>query len=181
MSDADLVARVQAGNRTAEREFYDRHVDRVYRLIHRMSGRDDLAQDWTQETFVRAFERIEQFRGDSALATWLHAIAVSVTLNGLRTHKRRDVHMVDFEKADAVATKSADVEPDLKDRMRVAISALPKGYRAVFVMHDVEGYTHEEIGAALGVAPGTSKAQLFRAREKLRVALAPFVRPELAG
>jgi RNA polymerase sigma-70 factor (ECF subfamily) len=180
VTDDELIAKVQAGDATAEREFYDRHVERVYRLIHRMSGRDDLAQDWTQETFVRAFQRIAQFRGDSSLATWLHAIAVSVTLNALRTTKRRDARAVDIEAADAVHTHDNRAEPDLKERLQAAIHALPSGYRTVFVMHDVEGFTHEEIGAALGVATGTSKAQLFRAREKLRIALAPFARPELA-
>ena len=90
VDEAELIERIRMGDATAEREFYDRYVDRVYRLIHRMSRRDDLAQEWTQDTFVRAFERIEQFRGDSALSTWLHSIAVSITLNGLRGQVRRE-------------------------------------------------------------------------------------------
>jgi RNA polymerase sigma-70 factor (ECF subfamily) len=179
-ADADLIARVQAGDPVAEREFYDRHVDRVYRLILRMAGRADLAQDWTQDTFIRAFDRIGQFRGDSALASWLHTIAVSVTLNGLRTFKRRDAFAAPLDEALESGHWPVDSEPDLKQRMRAAIEALPSGTRAVFVMHDVEGFTHEEIGAQLGVAVGTSKSQLSRAREKLRVALAPFARKELA-
>jgi len=179
-ADSDLIARVQAGDPAAEREFYDRHVDRVYRLILRMAGRADLAQDWTQDTFIRAFDRIGQFRGDSALASWLHTIAVSVTLNGLRTFKRRDAFAAPLEEALESGRWPVNSEPDLKERMRAAIDALPSGTRAVFVMHDVEGFTHEEIGAQLGVAVGTSKSQLSRAREKLRVALAPFARQELA-
>ena len=179
-ADADLIARVQAGDPMAEREFYDRHIDRVYRLIYRMSGRSDLAQEWTQDTFVRAFDRIGQFRGDSALSSWVHSIAVSVTLNGLRTHKRREAFAAPLEEAMGAGRWSNESEPDLKLRMREAIDALPTGTRTVFVMHDVEGYTHEEIGEHLGVAVGTSKSQLSRAREKLRVALAPFARRELA-
>ncbi len=175
-----MLARLQTNDAIAEREFYDRHVDRVYRLIYRMSGRTDLAQDWTQDTFVRAFERIGQFRGESALSSWLHAIAVSITLNGLRTLKRRDAYAAPIEAADLVGRWPVVGEPDLKVRMRVAIDALPEGTRRVFVMHDVEGYTHEEISEALGVAVGTSKSQLSRAREKLRMALAPFARTELA-
>lgn len=179
-ADADLIARVQAGDPAGEREFYDRHVDRVYRLIHRMAGRADLAQDWTQETFIRAFDRIAQFRGDSALSSWLHTIAVSVTLNGLRTYKRRDAFAAPMEDGLSVGHWPNDSEPDLKLRMRSAIDALPIGTRNVFVLHDVEGFTHEEISEQLGVAVGTSKSQLSRAREKLRVALAPFARKETA-
>jgi len=180
VADADLIARVQAGDPAGEREFYDRHVDRVYRLIYRMAGRTDLAQDWTQETFVRAFGRIGQFRGESALSSWLHTIAVSVTLNGLRTFKRREAHAAPLDEAAGTGRWPTESEPDLKVRMRDAIDALPTGTRTVFVMHDVEGYTHEEISAQLGVAVGTSKSQLSRAREKLRVALAPFARRETA-
>jgi RNA polymerase sigma-70 factor, ECF subfamily len=181
MSDAELIARLQAGDPAVEREFYDRHVDRVYRLVLRMSnGRAELAQEWTQDTFIRAFERIGQFRGDSALASWLHAIAVSITLNGLRTLKRREAYAAPMEDAAEISTWQRQADPDLAACMRKAIDALPNGTRTVFLMHDVEGYTHEEIGDALGVAVGTSKSQLFRAREKLRVALAPFARKELA-
>ncbi len=180
MTDVELIERLQAGDGTAEREFYDRHVDRVYRLVLRMSGRTDLAQEWTQDTFIRAFERIAQFRGDSALSSWLHAIAVSITLNGLRTLKRREAYAAPLEDASHIGTWQRQAEPDLKVCMKKAIDALPAGTRTVFVMHDVEGYTHEEISVAMGVAVGTSKSQLFRAREKLRVALAPFARKELA-
>lgn len=180
VSDAELIARVQAGDAAGEREFYDRHVDRVYRLVYRMAGRADLAQEWTQDTFVRAFDRIGQFRGDAAISSWLHAIAVSVTLNGLRTHKRRESRSASLEDAVSVGHWPKDSEPDLKDRMRTAIDALPSGTRTVFVLHDVEGFTHEEISERLGVAVGTSKSQLSRAREKLRMALAPFARRELA-
>lgn len=180
MTDAELIARLQAGDAAAEREFYDRHVDRVYRLVFRMSGRAELAQEWTQDTFVRAFDRLAQFRGESALSSWLHSIAVSITLNGLRTLKRREARTGSMDEAASVGVWARDAEPDLKRRLREAIDALPTGTRTVFVMHDVEGYTHEEIGDALGVAVGTSKSQLSRAREKLRTALAPFARQELA-
>ena len=180
MTDVELIDRLRAGDGTAEREFYNRHVDRVYRLILRMSGRTDLAQEWTQDTFIRAFQRIAQFRGDSALSSWLHAIAVSITLNGLRTLKRREAYAAPLEDAAGIGTWQRQSEPDLKVCMQKAIDALPAGTRTVFVMHDVEGYTHEEISVAMGVAVGTSKSQLFRAREKLRVALAPFARKELA-
>lgn len=174
VTDADLLDRLKAGDTAAERSFYEQHVDRIYRLILRMSGRPELAQEWTQDTFVRAFDRIGQFRGESALGSWLHAIAVSVTLNGLRQQKRRDAFAAPLDEATAVMAQGNDSDPDLKTRLKHAIASLPEGTRRVFVMHDVEGFTHEEIGEALGVAVGTSKSQLFRAREKLRSALAAF-------
>ncbi len=174
VTDDDLLARLRAGDAAAERAFYEQHVDRIYRLILRMSGRPELAQEWTQDTFIRAFDRIGQFRGESALGSWLHAIAVSVALNGLRSHRRREAFAAPLDEATTVVARSGDGEPDLKTRLESAIAALPEGTRRVFVMHDVEGFTHEEISEALGVAVGTSKSQLFRAREKLRVALAAF-------
>lgn len=160
----------------AERALYDAHVDRIYRLAYRMTGSDDLAQDFTQDAFIRAFAKLSDFRGDSQFSTWLHTIAVSVILNGLRKVKRFRQRETPLEDASTIAGGERRAEPDLKRQLHEAIAALPQGYRTVFVMHDVEGYTHEEIGVALGVQPGTSKAQLFRARAKLRGALSAFAR-----
>ena len=174
MHEAELIAGARAGDPAAERGLYEAHVDRVYRLAYRFAGDADLARDFTQDTFIRAFERLDDFRGESQFATWLHAIAVSVALNGLRDVKRRRMRETGLEEGHEVATMGREAEPDLKRRLKVAIDALPEGYRTVFVMHDVEGYTHEEIGKVLGVESGTSKAQLSRARAKLRVALADF-------
>jgi len=174
VDDRELIARVRAGDPAAERALYDAHVDRVYRLSYRMAGDDDLARDFTQETFIRAFERLDTFRGESAFSTWLHSIATTVALNGLRKVKRFRKREADIEEADAVTVSRKHAEPDLKRRLAQAIGALPDGYRTVFLLHDVEGYTHEEIGAALAIESGTSKAQLSRARAKLRLALADF-------
>ena len=174
MTDSTLIARAVAGDSAAQRALYDQHVDRVYRLAFRLAGDEELARDFTQETFVRAFDRLGSFRGDSSLGTWLHAIGVSVALNGLRKVKRWKAREAPLDEALTVGTTVRHAEPDLKERIRLAVDALPDGYRTVFVMHDVEGYTHEEIAATLGIQPGTSKAQLFRARAKLRIALADF-------
>jgi len=175
MEERELIARVIARDSEAERALYEAHVDRVYRLAYRLAGDDTLARDFTQETFIRAFQRIATFRRDSSLSTWLHAIGVSVALNGLRTVKRLQTRELSIDGvAEPAAARQRTSEPDLKERMARAIDALPLGYRTVFVMHDVEGYTHEEIGTALGIETGTSKAQLSRARAKLRVSLADF-------
>jgi RNA polymerase sigma-70 factor (ECF subfamily) len=174
VDERELIARVRAGDGAAERVLYDAHVDRVYRLAYRLAGDDGLAREFTQDTFVRAFERLASFRGEAKLSTWLHAITTSVVLNGLRKVKRFHRRETDLDDAVGVAAGRPVAEPDLKRRLAQAIDELPHGYRTVFVMHDVEGYTHEEIGAALGVETGTSKAQLSRARARLRDALADF-------
>lgn len=176
MHDEQLIARVLAGDPGAERVLYDTHVDRVWRLVYRMVGDPDHAADCVQETFVRAFARLGDFRGESALGTWIGAIAISMALNKLRVLKREAARNRPIDDAEPMPATAREADPDLKTRLADAIAELPEGYRAVFVMHDVEGHTHEEIGRVLGVQPGTSKAQLFRARAKLREKLAAFAR-----
>ncbi len=175
MGDSELIQRVLAGDEVAERALYDTHVDRVFRLAYRLAGHDtDMAQDFTQETFVRAFSRLKEFQGRSAFSTWLHSITVSVSLNGLRKVKRNRDREVELDDVTPAGFTTREAEPDLKQRLKTAIAALPDHYRAVFVMYDMEGYSHEEIGSALNVPVGTSKARLSRAREKLREQLADF-------
>lgn len=180
VDDRQLLDRIRAGDPAAERALYDAHVERVYRLAFRMTGDPALAQDFTQDAFIRAFQRLAGFRGESSLSTWLHAVTTSVVLNGLRKVKRLQRLETDLDVAGPVTREERRAEPDLKERLGRAIDALPEGYRTVFVMHDVEGYTHQEIGRALGVAVGTSKAQLSRARAKLRTQLADFAREWVA-
>ena len=172
VTETELIRRVLRGETAAERELYDTHVDRVYRLAYRMAGDEDLAREFTQETFIRAFQRLKDFRGDAALGTWIHTIAVSVALNGLRKASRFRKREVDIEHAPALSVAQPDIEPKLAQRLRGAIDSLSERCRTVFIMHDVEGFTHEEIGSVLSVAVGTSKATLFRARMKLREQLA---------
>lgn len=174
VDEPTLIRRVIGGDGQAARALYDAHVDRVYRLCYRMAGEDHLAQDFTQEAFVRAFSRLEEFRGEASFGTWLYSIATSVALNGLRKRKRFREREIELEDGPVGTVRPDGLEPDLKERLELAIDGLPEGYRTVFLMHDLEGFTHEEIGAALGVQPGTSKSQLFRARAKLREELSAF-------
>lgn len=181
-SDRQLVASCLRGDVAAERALYDAHVERIYRVMHRMAGDGDLAADFTQETFIRAFQRLEQFRGESSLATWLHTIAVSVALNGMRKVKRLRFRTESMDSAAELPAKgtSGGLTSDLRSRLHAAIDALSEKLRPVFVMHDVEGYTHEEIAGALGIPVGTSKARLFDARARLRLALAAFAGDHIA-
>ena len=181
MTDKQLVDRCLAGDRLAERALYDSHVDRVYRLAYRLAGDADLAQDFTQETFIRAFSRLSQYRGDASLSTWLHTIATSVSLNGMRSVTRLRTRSTSLDDAGDLPTTGASAAPhDLREKLHAAIDGLSVKLRPVFVMHDVEGYTHEEIAGSLGIPVGTSKARLFDARAKLRAALAIFAGDQTA-
>lgn len=174
MTESQLIEQAVNGDAAAQRALYDAHVDRVYRLAWRVAGEEELARDFTQEAFIRAFDRLPTFRRESSFGTWLYTIAMSVALNGIRTVRRLRTREVALEHAESLGERRRTADPDLKDRLHAAIEGLPPGYRTVFLMHDLEGYTHEEIGEALGIQSGTSKAQLFRARARLREVLADF-------
>lgn len=181
MDETELIRRVLDGDPAAERALYEAHADRVFRLAFRMAGDEELARDYTQEVFIRAFSHLEGFRGDAAISTWLHRITVTVTLNGLRKVKRRRERELELdEELDRPHENPGRAEPDLRESLREAIDGLPEHQRLVFVMHELEGYTHEEIGGALEIATGTSKARLSRARARLRDELAEFAEEYMA-
>ncbi|MDB4905251.1 MAG: polymerase sigma factor, sigma-70 family [Gemmatimonadetes bacterium] len=176
VTEPELIARVVAGDRVAARSLYDAHAPRIYRLAVRLVGDDEVARELTQETFVRAFRQLPRFRGDSALGTWLHRIALSVGSDTRRRLKRRSEHETTLLDEHDVASTSVEADPDLKERLHAAIGALPEIYRTTFVMHDLEGFTHGEIAEVLGVAEGTCKSRLFAARAQLREALSVFMK-----
>lgn len=173
--EPELIARAVAGDRQAARELYDAHAPRVFRLAYRLAGDDELARELTQETFIRAFAQLGRFRGESALSTWLHRVALSVVSNAMRKVKRFRSREADLEEADGVAT-GPTVDPDLRERLYRAIDDLPEIYKVTFIMHDVEGYTHDEIATALGIAEGTCKSRLSVARAQLREKLGAVAR-----
>ena len=170
------VASAAAGDRRAFERLYRSHVDRVFSICARMSGNREHAEELTQDVFVRAWEKLPQFRGESAFGTWLHRVAVNVVLNDRKSASRersRSAPEPIDEDMDPEAQFGGKAPPSHVDRidLEAAIAALPPGARKVFVMHDVEGYKHEEIAEMLGVTTGGTKAQLFRARRLLREAL----------
>jgi RNA polymerase sigma-70 factor (ECF subfamily) len=171
-----LIERARRGDASAHRTLYDTHVEQIYRVTYRLTGAEHLARDVTQNTFVRAFASLEGFRGESAFGTWLHSIAVSLSLNEIRRIKRERIRNAPLEDAEVMAGSAPSSDPVLREKVMAAVNDLPPGCRTVFMMHDAEGYTHQEIAEALGVNVGTSKAQLARARGKLRVALAQFAK-----
>jgi RNA polymerase sigma-70 factor (ECF subfamily) len=171
-----LIARVVAGDRQAARELYDAHAPRVFRLAFRLTGDQELSRELTQETFIRAFAQLGRFRGESALSTWLHRVTVSVVSNAMRKVKRFRAREADLDEASTLPVTTGAADPDLRDKLFRAIDELPEIYRITLVMHDVEGYTHEEIANVLGVAEGTCKSRLSVARAQVREKLAPFAK-----
>jgi RNA polymerase sigma-70 factor (ECF subfamily) len=169
--DAEVIQRAAAGDEAALRRIFDTYSDRVFRLAYRMTMDTQLAEDLTQDTFMRAFSRLHQFRGASRFGTWLHGVAASVTLNGLRSRRARWRREVPLESVGDQSRTAAAPEPDVKDRLRNALQALPADQRVVLLMYDVEGYSHDEIADALGIGAGASRMRLARAREQMRRAL----------
>ena len=169
-----MIERVLAGDMSAARQLYDAHIGAVHRLAMRMTGDEAMAQEATQDAFIRAFRSLGQFRGEAAFATWIYRISISATLNLIKKRKRWRARHAEIEDAELVAHAGQLGDPHLKARLYAAIDALPEIYRTVFVLHEVEGHNHEEIGVLLGIPNGTSKARLSVARGKLRDALREF-------
>lgn len=173
VDEAQLITRVVDGDREAARQLYDAHVARVYRLVYRLCGDEELARDFTQDTFIRAFDQLAGFRGEAAFSTWLHRIAVTTTSNAMRKVKRQWLRETAIDGiAEPAAPPAADT--DLQQRLTAAIDALPEIYRTTLILHDIEGFTHSEIAGTLGVPEGTCKSRLFQARAQLRRVLAPL-------
>ena len=166
MDEGTLIRRAKAADARSFEALYRRHVDRVYGLCLRMTGNVGEAEDCTQEAFIQAWKKLGKFRGDSAFSTWLHRIAVNAVLGRIRKAKReQDRIRVVAEQAEASPVTVADTG-ELRD-LAEAIDRLPQGARHVFVLNAVYGYSHEEASNMLGIAVGTSKAQLHRARRML--------------
>ena len=168
MSD-DLVARAQAGDQTAFKDLYRQHAGRVYALCLRLTGDAGDAEERTQDVFVRLWDKLRSFRGESAFSSWLHRLVVNVVLNERRTTGRRERRVMSAEDPDTVVGAQHAAPPyGVSIDLERAIAELPDGAREVFVLFDVEGYGHADIARLVGIAEGTSKAQLFRARRLLR-------------
>lgn len=172
MDDLELIAGVRAGDRMAAHRLYERHAPRVYRLLYRTVGDEEMAREYTQDTFVRVFQRLDQFRGDAAFTTWLHSVAMSMLFTGLRKVKRLRNRERELSAADSHAAPPALGDPHLRDRLRSELERLPVRLRVPVVMHDIEGFTHREIAETMGIPEGTSKARLAEGRSRLRLALA---------
>lgn len=174
-AETQLIARAQKGDEEAFSALFETHKRRVYSLCLRMTGNTAEAEDLTQEAFLQLFRKIATFRGESAFSTWLHRLAVNVVLMHLR---KKGLQQVSLDEPDTSQDESVKRDYGDDDRRLVgsidrlslsrAIAELPPGYRAVFVLHDIEGYEHNEIAEMMNCSVGNSKSQLHKARMKLR-------------
>jgi|SRR5579862_2586644 len=170
-----VIRRAIAGDGSAQRALWARHAPHIDLVVRRLVGGDaDLAADIAQEVWIQIFRALDTYRGDSQFSTWAHRIAVNRTLNALRRTRRLAALETPVEDDSA----SVETDPDagfVAESIQEAAGKLSPSARTVFMLHDVEGYTHEEIAAALGITSGGSKSQLFKARAKLRKLLAHLV------
>lgn len=173
MSEFEIVARAREGDLAAFEELYEKHKGRVYALSLRLVKNPARAEDMTQEAFVRAWEKLSTFRGRSSFSTWLHRVTVNTVLGRLRSDRRWEDRTTDLGTHEFRLTTSTPRRPNLELDLEQAIRSLPTQARLVFVLHDVEGYQHTEVADLLGIAEGTSKAHLHRARRLLREVLSP--------
>lgn len=163
--DTALLDAARSGDNTAFLALYDTHAGRVRRLVERWVSDPDLVDDLCQESWLKAFRGLRTFRGDSEFASWLHTIVRNVVMGRGRVTKRRTELL---EESWRPPDRTPPEPIELRLELRRAVATLPSGMRRVLWLHDVEGWTHADIGAELGVAEGTSKSQLFRARARLR-------------
>ena len=187
-SDAEVIERAQRGDAEAFRMLYEKHKRRVYSLCLRMTANTAEAEDLAQEAFLQLYRKIGTFRGESAFSTWLHRLSVNVVLMHLRKKSLPVVSLEETTQGGEDESAKRDFGADdvalagSIDRMRLqrAVDSLPPGYRMIFVLHDVEGYEHNEIAKIAGCSVGNSKSQLHKARMKLRDLL-KMNRAEKAG
>jgi RNA polymerase sigma-70 factor, ECF subfamily len=165
----EYIRRAQSGDVDAFEQLYREHSPRIYALCVRLKAGDKLdATELLQDVFVKAWRRLDTFRGECAFASWLHRLAVNTMLESARSDGRRTARVLPMEDTSRLAGAARPSGIELKMDMENAIASLPKGARLAFVLHDVEGYQHQEIAEQLSVTVGTVKAQLHRARRLLR-------------
>jgi RNA polymerase sigma-70 factor (ECF subfamily) len=177
-AEAELVARCRRGEMGAFEELYRQHATRLYNLAFRMAGNAADAEDLLQEIFLLAHRKLDSFRGASALGTWLYRLGMNVCLDRLRSKANRQDSATDtLEDQLTASPASLSTSPFSRLDIERAIQSLPEGARAAFLLHDVEGLDHQEVGQALGISEGTSKSQVHKARMRIRT----FLRQPLPG
>jgi len=173
-TDAAIVRRAIDGDERAMRLLWNQHAPHVEAVVRRLAGDPDLAQDIAQEVWIQIFRALPSWRGDAKFSTWIHRVAINRTLNAMRPVKRAAAVESEIEEHSVIVEQDAERRM-LAQNIEAAAQQLSPGARTVFYLHDVEGFTHEEIAEQLGITPGGSKSQLFKARAKLRRLLAPLV------
>jgi RNA polymerase sigma-70 factor, ECF subfamily len=171
-TDAELVRRAIDGDERAMQALWSRYAPRLDAVVRRLVADPDLAADVAQDVWIQIFRALPSFRGEARFGTWAHRIAVNGTLNALRRQRRLAASRLEEEE---MVVEPNDEAPFVMASIEDAAAQLAPGARTVFILHDVEGYTHEEIAESLGITAGGSKSQLFKARAKMRRLLAPLI------
>jgi RNA polymerase sigma-70 factor (ECF subfamily) len=172
-ADLELAGRIRSGDGAAFEELYQRHAARLYNLAYRMAGTANDAEDLLQDVFLLAYRKLGSFRGESSLGTWLYRLAMNHCLDVLRSRQARMGQQTDSLDEDGAAEPVAAPALGAVSRIDLdrAIGCLPHACRAAFLLHDVEGFGHQEVGAILGISEGTSKSQVHKARLRIRTYL----------
>ncbi|MDQ3698005.1 MAG: sigma-70 family RNA polymerase sigma factor [Gemmatimonadota bacterium] len=173
-TDQLLIRRAIQGDERAMRLLWSQHAPHIDAVVRRLTGDADVAADIAQDVWMQIFRALPGYRGEAQFSTWAHRIAVNRTLNALRKSRRLAKIETEIEEDTAAVEMDAELG-GLASTIEEAAKRLPHGARTVFLLHDVEGYTHEEIAQSLGITAGASKSQLFKARAKLRRLLAPLM------
>lgn len=171
LDDGEAIVRAKNGDVAAFERLYRSNVGRVHALVRRLAAKSDKVDELVQDVFVRAYEKLHTFRGESAFSTWLHRLAVNAVIESKRAEIRRESRTTTESALEDLPARATERAPADAVDLERAIAALPDGARTVLVLFDIEGYTHDEIAVLLEVTPGTSKSQLFRARRLMREAL----------
>ncbi len=178
-AETDLVARLRAGDTTAYEELYRQHGTRLFNLAYRLLGHAADAEDQLQDIFLQVFRRIDSFKGDSSLSTWMYRLAMNLCLDRLRSKAgKADRRTAGLDDATPVMARPGALEYTVhRLDLERAIATLPGACRAAFLLHDVEGFEHREVGKILGVSEGTSKSQVHKARLRIREHLLSVIGP----
>ena len=167
----ELIARAKSGNERAFEDLYRIHVGRVYAVCLRILGDHYRAEEVTQQVFIRSWIKLASFRGEGSFGSWLHRLAVNAALNELKASALMQIQYSSLEDLPTESSYQGSFSEEMQMDLEKAVAALPTGARVVFVLHEIEGFNHKDIATKLGLANGTCKAQLFRARKLLREAL----------
>lgn len=167
----ELIAQAKSGNKSAFEDIYRIHVGRVYGICLRILGDHFRAEEITQQVFIRSWEKLVSFRGEGSFGSWLHRLAVNAALNELNASAWMQIQDSSLDDLKTEPSYRESCSQEMRMDLEKAIAALPVGARVVFVLHEIEGFNHREIAKKLGLANGTCKAQLFRARKLLREVL----------
>ena len=169
--ETELIRRAQQRDVDAFEQLYRRHVSRVYAVCIRLTANARRADELTQTAFIQIWQKLPLFRGESAFSSWLHRLAVNTVLSDFRATHRRETRVINVADLAPVETPASSASAGARLDLEQVIATLPQQARTIFVLHDVEGYTHEEIAELMQLQSGTTKAQLHRARQLLQEAL----------